>query len=95
MDYQNIILAPIVTEKSTALKAQGTYSFRVAKKATKIDIANAVRKLWGVKVHSVRIVNTKSKIKAIRSAAAWGHSATYKKAYVRLADGGKIAELDT
>lgn len=95
MELQNVILAPVVTEKSTAQKAAGTYTFRVDKRATKIDVANAVRKLWGVKIHSVRVLNTKPKFKSIRAAAAVGKTRTWKKAYVRLADGGKIPELDT
>ena len=49
----NIILAPVITEKSESLKANNVYVFKVNKKATKVDVKMAVEKLFGVKVTNV------------------------------------------
>jgi len=53
MVAEDIIIRPIITEKSTYAQAQGKYTFKVNKKATKIDIKNAVQKLFDVKVTNV------------------------------------------
>ena len=53
MVAEDIIIKPIVTEKSTYAQTKGKYTFKVNKKATKIDIKRAVEKLFGVKVKNV------------------------------------------
>ena len=63
MVAEEIIIRPIITEKSAAAQAEGKYTFEVHKKATKIDIKNAVEKLFEVKVADVKIVNVKGKPK--------------------------------
>ena len=53
MTYEDIIIKPIITEKSAGSQASGKYTFKVHKKATKVDIKMAVEKLFGVKVLGV------------------------------------------
>lgn len=86
---KDIIIAPVVTEKSAAMAQDGkTYTFKVAKSANKTQIAQAVESAFNVKVESVRTLNTKSKAK--RVGRYTGKTKTYKKAIVTLRDGNSI-----
>ncbi|PYQ12530.1 MAG: 50S ribosomal protein L23 [Acidobacteria bacterium] len=88
--YQ-IILAPMVTEKSTRLKdAQGQLCFKVAKGASKIQIKKAVESLFSVKVETVRTAQMHGKMK--RVGRSQGRRADWKKAYVKLKPGEKMIE---
>ncbi len=80
MVAEDIILAPVVTEKSTADMQEGKYTFRVAKKATKIEIRNAVEKLFEVKVLKVNTMTVQGKEK--RVGAHQGKTSDWKKAIV-------------
>ena len=83
--------SPHITEKSTRLKeASNTLCFRIAPRCTKIDVRNAVEKVFGVKVASVRILRVKGKPK--RVGRHLGRSSSWKKAYVRLKPGEKSIE---
>ena len=62
---QDIVLAPVITENSMAGIADKKYTFKVATDATKIDIANAVEELFGVKVAKVNTLNMQGKMKRI------------------------------
>ena len=55
--YLEIIKAPVVTEKSEAAKETGKYTFKVDPKANKIEIKEAIEKLFNVKVTSIRTIN--------------------------------------
>ena len=57
MNAEDIIIKPIVTEKSSTGLQEGKYTFKVAKKATKVQIAQAVEKLFNVKVLNVNTIN--------------------------------------
>ena len=81
MDPYQIIIEPIITEK--ALMHQG---------ATKVDIKSAIYKLFKVKPIAVNTVKVKGKSK--RLGYKPGHTPSYKKAYVVLAEGQKIEELE-
>lgn len=86
---KDIIIAPVITEKSAQLASDGkTYVFKVAKSANKIQIADAIESAFNVKVASVRTLNTKAKDK--RVGRYTGKTQTYKKAIVTLADGYAI-----
>jgi large subunit ribosomal protein L23 len=87
-DYTDVILAPVVTEKSAHNADQGVYTFKVAKSANKIQIKNAIEKAFGVHVTSVNTLNTKPKAK--RVGRYTGTTKTYKKAIITLKDGDKI-----
>lgn len=86
---REVIVRPIVTEKSTAqADEQGVYAFMVAKDANKIEIRNAVEKLFDVKVSDVRTMNYRGKLR--RVGRSLGKRAAFKKAVVTLADDGRI-----
>ena len=66
MEYNDILIAPVLTEKSTELREQGKYVFKVAPKATKIQIKEAVRRLFNVKVTDCTVVNVRLSVSATR-----------------------------
>ena len=82
MVAEEIILAPVITEKSSADMQEGKYTFKVAKKATKVDIRNAVEKLFDVKVVNVNTMNVKGKEK--RVGVHQGRTSDWKKAIVTI-----------
>ena len=88
MDARDILIRPLITEKSTALMAEGKYVFVVAKAANKIEIAKAVAEIFNVKVDSVNTVNMTGKMK--RMGRNVGKRPDYKKAIVKLAAGETI-----
>jgi len=89
MELYSIIRRPVVTEKSTTSRENmNQYLFEVDPGATKIDIANAVEKLFKVKVNSVRTANVQGKRK--RVGRHTGKRRDWKKAIVTLAPGSKI-----
>ncbi len=88
-DAREIILRPVVTEESAMLQAdQRTYTFLVAKDANKLEIRNAVQTLFDVKVEAVRTANYQGKWRRVGRSV--GRKATFKKAVVKLAEGGSI-----
>ena len=89
---QDIVLAPVITENSMAGIADKKYTFKVATDATKIDIANAVEELFGVKVAKVNTINYDGKTKRM-GAARPGQRKSRKKAYVQLTEDSKTIEF--
>ena len=90
---EQIIVAPIITEKSMRGVAEKKYTFKVAKNATKPEIAEAVEKMFGVEVACVRTINMKKKPKRVRYQI--GYTSAWKKAIVTLkADSKTIAFFD-
>nr|WP_276926312.1 50S ribosomal protein L23 [Faecalibaculum rodentium] len=88
-DYRDIILRPVITEKSMKLKADDNkVTFKVAPTANKIEVRNAVEKLFNVKVTNVNILNTADKKK--RVGRQTGVVRGFKKAVVTLAEGSSI-----
>ena len=85
--YQTI-LAPVITEKATALGERGQYVFRVPLGATKPEIKAAVEGLFGVTVSAVNTLVVKGKAKRFRGRP--GRRSDWKKAMVRLAEGESI-----
>ena len=88
MEARDILIKPMITEKTTELMAEGKYVFKVAKNANKIEIAKAVKEIFNVKVEKVNTVNVKGKTKRIGRTS--GKRANYKKAIVKLAEGSTI-----
>jgi len=88
MDARDILIRPLITEKSTQLMEEGKYIFVVAKKANKIEIAKAVAEVFNVKVANVNTVNVSGKMK--RMGRFVGKRSDYKKAIVKLAPGETI-----
>ena len=90
-DPHQIIVAPLITEKSTLLKEQkGILAFRVDPRANKVEIRQAVEKLFKVKVASVRTTNAHGKEKRVGRFS--GRRPDWKKAYVTLKPGEKPVE---
>ena len=89
---QDIVLAPVITENSMAGIADKKYTFKVATDATKIDIANAVEELFGVKVAKVNTINYDGKTKRM-GAGRPGQRKSWKKAYVQLTSDSKTIEM--
>lgn len=88
-DYRDIILRPVITEKSMKLMADDNkVTFKVAPTANKIEVRNAVEKLFNVKVTNVNILNTADKKK--RVGRHTGVVRGFKKAVVTLAEGSSI-----
>jgi len=79
---QDIIIKPIITERSTADSAIGKYTFRVAVDATKTEVRQAVEQLFSVKVSKVNTTNYDGKIK--RQGVHSGKTASWKKAVVTI-----------
>ena len=88
MDPRQVIVRPVVSEKSYALMGEGKYTFRVHDRAHKLQIAQAVEEIFEVKVRAVRTSKVKSKPK--RRGLNSGRSRSWKKAVVQLAPGQRI-----
>ena len=101
MIAEEVIIAPVVTEKSNDEIQMGKYTFKVNKKATKVDIKRAVEKLFEVKVLSVNTMTVKGKEKRVGRSV--GKTSDWKKAIVTietnpsdhsyLAKGGKTTKI--
>ncbi len=88
LDPRQVLLAPVVSEKSYSLIEDSKYSFKVHSKAHKTQIRQAVEELFDVTVLSVNVVTVKPKPK--RRGVHRGTRPGWKKAIVRLAEGDKI-----
>ena len=88
---QDIILRPIITEESMMGTAEKKYTFKVAKKASKPEIKEAVEKLFGVKVAKVNTMNCKGHLR--RYGRFEGYTASWKKAVVTLTEDSKTIEF--
>ena len=88
---QDIILKPVITEKSMDGLQAGKYTFKVAKDATKPEIKKAVEKLFGVEVDKVTTMNVRGKEK--RVGRFIGTTASWKKAIVTLTADSKAIEF--
>ena len=86
--YLEIIKAPVITEKSENAKNQGKYTFKVDPKANNIEIKEAIKKCFNVKVTSIRTINVKQKKR--RVGRYYGLTNRTKKAIVTLQEGQTI-----
>jgi large subunit ribosomal protein L23 len=88
MDARQVIVEPVVSEKSYALMSDGKYTFRVNDRAHKTQIARAVEEIFDVHVSSVRTAKVRAKPK--RRGLHSGRTRGWKKAVVQLAPGERI-----
>jgi large subunit ribosomal protein L23 len=88
MDARNVLIRPVISEKSYALIAEGKYTFRVNDRAHKTQIAHAVEEIFSVKVAGVRTSKVRSKPK--RRGLHQGRTRAWKKAIVQLSPGERI-----
>ncbi len=91
MVAHDIIIKPIITEKSMQGIANKTYTFKVAINANKIEIANAVETVFGVKVKKVNTMRVKGHLR--RQGRSEGYTADWKKAIVTLKEDSKAIEF--
>jgi large subunit ribosomal protein L23 len=89
-DPRDVIIRPVVSEKSYALLDQGVYTFIVAPDANKVEIRHAVEAIFGVNVVKVNTVNRPGKRKRNRGRSTFGKRADTKRAIVTLATGQNI-----
>jgi large subunit ribosomal protein L23 len=87
---RDIIIRPVVSEKSYAAFDENVYTFVVAPDANKIEIRQAIESIFSVKVTNVNTVNRKGKRKRNRRTGGWGSRPSSKRAIVSLADGDRI-----
>ena len=91
MTAQDIIIRPVITEKSMLGTAEKKYTFEVAKTANKIEIAKAVEELFKVKVAKVNTVQVRGQLR--RQGRTQGYTPSWKKAYVTLTQVSKNIEF--
>lgn len=87
-DHRDVLLAPVVSEKSYALIEENKYTFFVDKGANKTEIKIAVENVFGVKVTAVNTINRLGKKR--RTRAGWGKRPDTKRAIVTVAEGQTI-----
>ena len=87
-DPRDVILRPVISEKSYGLLDENKYTFLVAPDANKTEIKIAVQQIFGVTVTAVNTVNRKGKRK--RTRRGFGHRADTKRAVVSLREGDRI-----
>lgn len=90
MTAREVILRPVVTEKSMAGVRDGRYTFVVALKANKVQIRKAVEEIWQVRVASVNTMRMHGKKRRMGRAGPPGRRPDWKKAIVTLRSGDKI-----
>jgi large subunit ribosomal protein L23 len=94
-DPRDVILRPIVSEKSYGLLEQGVYMFQVHTSANKTEIRQAVESIFDVSVVNVNTLNRQGKRKRNRRTGTWGRRPSTKRAIVTLAEGDSIEIFET
>ena len=89
IQYEDILLEPVLSEKANQMREEGKYVFKVAQKATKMQIKEAVRRLFNVNPISCNVMVVGGKPKRLRYRK--GYTAAWKKAIVRLPKDEKIS----
>ena len=94
VQYYDVILKPVVTEKSMELMGEKKYTFLVHPEATKSQVKEAVEKMFnGTKVKSVNTMNFEGKKKRVRGTMQFGKTANTKKAIVQLTEDSADIEI--
>ena len=89
MNNYDIIIAPIITEKTASMEAEGKYAFNVDVRANKTQIKKAIEEAFKVKVESINTTNSHPKNRRVGKYT--GKTNRYKKAIVKLAEGSTIS----
>jgi large subunit ribosomal protein L23 len=89
-DPRDVIIAPVVSEKSYALMEEGAYTFNVRPEASKPEIRDAVQQIFGVRVAKVNTLNRQGKRKRNRRTFTYGKRPDTKRAIVTLVEGDTI-----
>lgn len=93
MQAEQVILAPVITEKAVGSRAESRYVFFVHPQATKVQVAQAIEKIYKVEVTAVNTCIVRSKRRIMGRSI--GITPEKKKAYVSLKAGQKIEEIET
>ena len=93
MDQRDVIIRPIISEKSTLLREDNKYVFEVDRRANKTQIRQAVEALFDVKVEKVSTVSLPGKL--VRRGRTEGYTKARKKAIVKLAPGNTIEMFES
>jgi large subunit ribosomal protein L23 len=91
MDMWQVIVRPLITEKNTNQAVEGKYTFQVAREANKIQIREAVQKIFKVDVTAVNVMNVRGKERGIGRRK--GIAPNWRKAVVTLKEGQRIEDL--
>ncbi len=94
-DLRDVIIRPVVSEKSYALSEKGVYIFVVAPETNKIEIRRAVEKIFNVRVTNVNTLNRPGKRKRNRRQSTFGKRPDTKRAVVTLESGQSIPLFET
>ena len=89
MTFEQILIEPVLSEKANLLREEGKYVFKVDPRATKLQIKEAVQKLYNVHPVSCNVMVVGGKPKRLRSRP--GYTSSWKKAIVRLSKNEKIS----
>jgi len=89
-DARDVIIRPVVSEKSYASYDENVYTFVVADDANKVEIRQAIEAIFNVKVTNVNTLNRAGKRKRNRRTGGWGQRSGQKRAIVSLAEGDRI-----
>jgi large subunit ribosomal protein L23 len=92
MTYEQILIEPVLSEKANILREEGKYVFKVEPRANKIQIKEAVRRIYNVHPVSCTVMNVGGKPKRLRSRS--GYTSSWKKAIVRLSKDEKIGVFE-
>ena len=90
MEPRDVILEPVVSEKSYGLLDEGAYTFKVHKDSNKVQIRQAIESIFDVRVLKVTTANRKGKRKRNRRALTYGRRPDTKRAIVTLVEGDRI-----
>jgi large subunit ribosomal protein L23 len=93
MTYEQILIEPVLTEKTNSMREEGKYVFKVDASATKIQIKEAVKRLFNVTPISCNVMTVHGKPKRVRAKS--GYTSSWKKAVVRLKKDEKIALFES
>jgi large subunit ribosomal protein L23 len=94
MDARQVIVRPVLTEKSYGLLDDGVYTFVVHPDATKIQVRQAVEEVFGVRVRQVNTLRRRGKTQRNRRTGVEGHRPDTKRAVVTLVSGDRIELLE-
>ena len=89
-DHRDVIIRPVVSEKSYGLLEHNVYTFIVATAASKPEIRDAVEAIFDVSVLKVNTLNRKGKRRRNRRSGGWGRRSDQKRALVTLVEGDSI-----
>ena len=93
MNLNQVLLKPVITEKATIISEQNKYVFKVATRANKDQIKEAIKAIYKVEPVKINVVNVRGKERRLRLGT--GFTSSWKKAIVTLKDGDKIELFET